>query len=341
MAELVSRVMLDAIEKSIVRQGSFFRDKFFEVVYAIPERVFEYDRITYNSNALPFAGYEAESTTDAVRGFDTVTASFECIRHKHVITPFELESRLPGRTAYDTAEKIAELQNISYGELERALIRTEEKMAVQALTQGKVDVELANGQTRTLATYWDTPVTGGSDDPIVTAGAVWGDSTSGAKMLEDILGWQSFIIQKGGAAPNTLVVSADVGAKLARALMATPTALLNPGNVDAGARYDFEGIQYLGQFAGLSLYASGAALGGNLLLPAGSALLGSASVAKMMYGPTYLPVGETEMARYVGRRSVYSIVSKDPVSIANVIQSAPLPLVRRKWDVLYIKGLST
>lgn len=341
MAELVSRVMLDAIEKSIVRQGSFFRDKFFSVVYAIPERVFEYDRITYNHNSLPFAGYEAESTTDAVDGFDTATARFECIRHKHVITPFELESRLPGRTAYDDEEKIAELQNISYGELERALIRTEEKMAVQALTQGKVDVTLSDGSTKNLATYWTTPVTGGADDPLVTASAAWGASTTGAKMLEDILGWQNLIIQNGGAAPNTLVVSADVGAKLARALMATPTALLNPGDIDAGADYDQEGVQYLGRFAGLALYASGAALGGSQLLPSGSALLGSSSVAKMMYGPTYLPVGEESMTRYIGRRSLYSDVKRDPVAIANIIQSAPLPLVRRKWDVLYIKGLSS
>lgn len=341
MAELVSRVMLDAIEKSIVRQGSFFRDKFFSVVYAIPERVFEYDRITYNHNSLPFAGYEAESTTDAVDGFDTQTARFECIRHKHVITPFELESRLPGRTAYDDDEKIAELQNISYGELERALIRTEEKMVVQALTQGKVEVTLADGSKKVLATYWTTPVTGGADDPLVTAGAAWGASTTGAKMLEDILGWQNLIIQNGGAAPNTLVVSADVGAKLARALMATPTALLNPGDIDAGADYDQEGIQYLGRFAGLALYASGAALGGSQLLPSGSALLGSSSVAKMMYGPTYLPVGEEGMTRYIGRRSLYSDVKRDPVAIANIIQSAPLPLVRRKWDVLYIKGLSS
>lgn len=337
MAELVSRVMLDAIEKEIVRQGSFFRDKFFSTVYAIPERVFEYDRITYNSDSLPFAGYEAESTTDAVKGFDTVTASFECIRHKHVITPFELENRLPGRTAYDTAEKIAELQNISYGELERALIRTEEKMAIQALVEGQVTVKLADGSTKRLAQYWDTPVTGGVNDPVITASS-WASAT-GADMLEDILGWQNLIIQKGGAAPNTLVVAADVGAKLARALMATPTALLNPGNVDAGARYDMEGIQYLGQFAGLSLYASGAALGGSPLLANGTALLGSASVAKMMYGPTYLPMGEQSMERFVGRRSVYSIVNRDPVAIANVIQSAPLPLVRRKWDVLSIKGL--
>lgn len=341
MAELVSRVMLDAIEKTIVRQGSFFRDKFFQVVYAVPERVFEYDRITYNDNRLPFAGYEAESTTDAVQGFDTQTARFECIRHKHVITPFELENRLPGRIPYDDADKIAELQNISYGELERALIRTEESMAIQALTQGKVDVTLADGSTKNLATYWTTPVTGGVDDPIVTASAVWGASTTGAQMLEDILGWQNLIIQNGGAAPNTLVVAANVGAKLARALMATPTALLNPGSVDAGAQYDMEGIQYLGQFAGLSLYASGAALGGSQLLPAGSALLGSSSVAKMMYGPTYLPVGEEGMSRYIGRRSIYSDVKRDPVAIANIIQSAPLPLVRRKWDVLYIKGLGS
>lgn len=338
MAELVSRVMLDAIEKVIVRQGSFFRDKFFAEVFAVPERVIEYDRITYNDNMLPFAGYEAESTTDAVQGFDTQTARFECIRHKHVITPFELENRLPGRTAYDTEEKIAELQNISYGELERALIRTEEGMVIQALVEGKVDVTLANGQTKNLATYWTTPVTGAADDPIVTAGAQWSTRT-GAQMLEDILGWQNLIIQNGGAAPNTLVVSASVGAALARALMATPTALLNPGNVDAGARYDFEGIQYLGQFAGLNLYASGAALGGSQLLPSGYALLGSSSVSKMMYGPTYLPAGEETMVRYIGRRSVYTDVKRDPVAMANIIQSAPLPLVRRKWDVLCIKGL--
>ena len=278
MAELVSRVMLDAIEKEIVRQGSFFRDKFFSTVYAIPERVFEYDRITYNSDSLPFAGYEAESTTDAVKGFDTVTASFECIRHKHVITPFELENRLPGRTAYDTAEKIAELQNISYGELERALIRTEEKMAIQALVEGQVTVKLADGSTKRLAQYWDTPVTGGVNDPVITASS-WASAT-GADMLEDILGWQAKIIEKGGAA-----------------------------------------------------------LGGTPLMANGTALLGSSSVSKMMYGPTYLPAGEQTMTRYIGRRSVYSIVSRDPVAIANVIQSAPLPLVRRKWDVLSIKGL--
>lgn len=341
MAELVSRVMLDAIEKTIVRQGSFFRDKFFQVVYAVPERVFEYDRTTYNDDRLPFAGYEAESTTGAVQGSDMQTARFECIRHKHVITPFELENRLPGRIPYDDADKIAELQNISYGELERALIRTEESMAVQALTQGKVDVTLADGSTKNLATYWTTPVTGGVDDPIVSASAVWGASTTGAQMLEDILGWQNLIIQNGGATPNTLVVAANVGAKLARALMATPTALLNPGNVDAGAQYDTEGVQYLGKFAGLSLYVSGAALGGSQLLPSGSALLGSSSDAKMMYGPTYLPVGEEGMTRYIGRRSVYSDVKRDPVAIANIIQSAPLPLVRRKWDVLYIKGLGS
>lgn len=336
---LISRVMLDAIEKSIVRQGSFFRDKFFSVVYSIPATQFEYDRISYNSDSLPFAGYNAQSTTDALLGYDTQTARFECIRHKHVLTPADIEQRLPGYTVYDNADKIAELQNMSYGELERALIRTEEKMCIQALTQGQVAVPMANGSTKLLAQYWDTPVTGGANDPVVTAGAVWGASTTGAEMLEQILGWQNTIIQKGGAAPNTLVVAADVGAKLARALMATPTGLLNPGPVDAGTAYDVEGIQYLGKFAGLDLYSSGAALGGSPLLANGTALLGSSSVAKMMYGPTFLPTFDN-MAKIVGRRTMYTDVSRDPVAFGNIIQSAPLPLVRRKWDVLYIKGLS-
>lgn len=337
---LISRVMLDAIDKEVIRQGSFFRDKFFSTVSAIPTIQFEYDRISYNSDGLPFAGYNAESTTDALRGYDTQTARFECIRHKHVLTPGDLEQRLPGRTVYDSEDKIAEIENLSYGELERALIRTEEKMAVQALTTGQVKVRLENGADRVLATYWDTPITGSQDDPVVTADAVWGASTTGAEMLEQILTWQNTIIQHGGAAPNTLVVASDLGAKLARALMATPTGLLNPGNIDAGASYDVEGIQYLGSFAGLAIYSSGAALGGSPLLASGTALLGSSAVSKMMYGPTFLPTFDA-MSKVVGRRTIYTDVSRDPVAFANIIQSAPLPLVRRKWDVLYIKGLSS
>lgn len=335
---LISRTMLDAIEKSVVRQGSFFRDKFFSVVYSIPTTVYEYDAITYNSDSLPFAGYDAESTTDALQGYETHVARLECIRHKHVLTPADIEQRLPGFTAYDNQDKIAELQNMSYGELERALIRTEEKMSVQAITEGRVTALMANGSTKVLATYWDTPVTGAATDPVVTAGSQWSASTTGAEMLEQILAWKNLVITNGGSNPNMMVVAADIGAKLARALMATPTGLLNPGPVDAGAQYDVEGIQYLGKFAGLDLYCSGAALGGTPLLANGTAILGSSGVNKMLYGPTFLPTFDA-MAKVVGRRTMYTDVSRDPVAFGNIIQSAPLPLVRRKWDNLYIKGL--
>lgn len=336
---LVSRVMLDAIEKTIVRQGTFFRDNFFPVNFAVNTDYFEYDAIDYNDNILPFAGYNAQSTTGALHSYQSKMYKFDCIRHKHVITPAQLEQRMPGFTVYDNADKIAELQNMSYGELERALIRTEEAMCVEALTTGRVTALAPDGSRKILAEYWDTPVTGGADDPVLTVSAVWGDSTTGAEMLEQILDWKNLIITKGGSPAQMLVLSANLGAKIARALMATPNAMLNPGVVDAGADYDFEGIQYLGYFGGLRLYSCGASVAGSLLLPAGTALLGSGKVAKMMYGPTYLPTFDA-MSKIVGRRSFYTDVSRDPVAYGNIIQSAPFPLVRRKWDVLYIKGLS-
>ena len=337
---LISRVMLDAIDKQVVRQGSFFRDKFFSTVETVPTTLFEYDEVDDDTGILPFAGYNAESTSGTMRGYANKTGRVECIRHKYVLTPMELEQRLPGRTVYDSADKIAELQNLTFGDLERKLIRTEESLAVQALTTGQVKVRLEDGSERVLATYWDTPVTGGVNDPVVTAGSVWGSSTTGADMLEQILTWRNAVIQHGGSVPSTLVVAADLGAKLARALMATPTSLLNPGAIDAGASYDVEGIQYLGTFAGLAIYASGAAVGGSPLLANGTALLGSGMTSKMMYGPTFLPTFDA-MSKVVSRRTMYTDVSRDPVAFANIIQSAPLPLVRRKWDVLYIKGLSS
>lgn len=336
---LISRVMLDAIEKTIVRQGTFFRDTFFPVTFAVPTDYFEYDAIEYNDNVLPFAGYNAESTTGHLKPYQNQIFKFDCIRHKHVITQDKLEQRMPGFTVYDSDDKIAQLQNMSYGELERALILTEESMCVQALTQGKVEVLAPNGSKKLLATYWDVPETGGENDPVITAADPWDDSTTGSAMLKQILSWKNLIIRKGGSPASVLVLSADLGEQIARALMATPNAMLQPGVVDAGADYDFEGIQYLGYFAGLRMYSCGASIGGNPLLPDGSALLGSGKVAKMMYGPTYLPTFDA-MSKVVGRRTFYTNVSRDPVAFANIIQSAPFPLVRRKWDTLYIKGLS-
>lgn len=335
---LVSKTMLDAIEKDIVHQGSFFRDKFFSNVYSLPTRTFIYDRVNEAYNSLPFAGYDAESTTDALLGYDTQSAYFEAIRHGHVITPYNLLDRLPGRTEYDNDNKIAELQNRSFAELERGLIRTEEKMAIQAITEGRVSVTKANGATDVLATYWSTPGTGDSSDPVMTLGTAWTSSTASGDILKDILNWKNKILEKGGSAPSILVVAANVGGLIASALLKTPVAMLNPGSIDVNGSYDEEGIQYIGQFAGLAIYSCGASLGGSPLLSSGTAILGGTGASRMMYGPTFIPTPDG-MMQYVGRRSVYTKVSDDPVAYKNIIQSAPLPLIRRKWDNLYIKGI--
>lgn len=339
---LVSRVMLDAIEANLVRQGSFFRDKFFGNMQVLPTNYVEYDEVNFNDGVLPFAGYDAESTTGSLKTFDAKLVRLECIRHKHVIDPSDLEQRLPGHSAFDTADKIAELQNMSYGELERALIRTEEFLAGMALTKGKVDVVTREGVSKNIINYWDTPVTGGADDPIISipAASKWTSSTPVSTVLGDIMAWINLILANHGSAPRTLVLGTGVGSILSGILVNTPASFVpNAGaGIDINANYDEEGVRYIGQFAGLDIYISGATVGGSPILGANEAILGSNGVNKMIYGVTYLPL-ESNMSRVVGRRTMYTMVKKDPTSYANIIQSAPLPLVRRKWDNLFIKFL--
>jgi hypothetical protein len=339
---LVSRVMLDAIEKNIVRQGSFFRDKFFGNINILPTTYVEYDEEEYNDGVLPFAGYDGESTTGALNPYDSKLVKVECIRHKHVIKPSDLDQRLPGHSVFDTEDKIAELQNLSYGELERALIRTEEFLVGLSLTKGKVDVVTREGETKNIINYWDTPVTGGANDPIVNvpAASKWTASTPVSTVLGDIMAWTNLILAKKGSAPRTLVLGTGIGSILSGILVNTPNSFVpNAGaGIDINANYDDEAVRYIGQFAGLDIYISGASVGGAPILGADEAILGSNGVNKMVYGATYLPL-ENNMVRVVGRRTMYTMVKKDPTSFANIIQSAPLPLVRRKWDNLFIKFL--
>jgi hypothetical protein len=339
---LVSRVMLDAIEKNIVRQGSFFRDKFFGNINILPTTYVEYDEEEYNDGVLPFAGYDGESTTGALNPYDSRLVNVECIRHKKVIKPSDLDQRLPGHSVFDTEDKIAELQNLSYGDLERALIRTEEFLVGMALTKGKVDVVTREGRTKNIINYWDTPVTGGANDPIVNVPAAsrWTASTPVSTVLGDIMAWTNLILAKKGSAPRTLVLGTGIGSILSGILVNTPNSFVpNAGaGIDINANYNDEAVRYIGQFAGLDIYISGATVGGSAILGADEAILGSNGVNRMIYGATYLP-SENDMVRVVGRRTMYTMVKKDPTSFANIIQSAPLPLVRRKWDNLFIKFL--
>ena len=79
---LVSRVMLDAIEANLVRQGSFFRDKFFGNMQVLPTNYVEYDEVNFNDGVLPFAGYDAESTTGHLQGYFLSHIKVQTVRYK-------------------------------------------------------------------------------------------------------------------------------------------------------------------------------------------------------------------------------------------------------------------
>lgn len=340
---LVSRVMLDAIRSQVIRDGSFFRDMFFGgQTIETSQPTVTWDVITSDPKEIPCVGYQSESSSEAYGSFQTQTAAFECFRHGHVITPNVLRDRLPGLTEYDDADKIARLQDLSWARLDRLIRMTEERMAVEALTSGQVSVKREDGSTLVIAKYWDTPTTGGANDPVVTAAEKWtADGTKAGKIVSDILGWVDKIIENGGTNPRLMVVSSDVAQAVVKAFADTPYAMFNPATVSITQPYDSEAIRWIASVNGVDIYQAPPAVGGLSLLPSGSAVLGSAGESVMAYGPTYLSADSVQgtFSAVAGRRTLYTKISADPVAYKNIIQSAPLPIIRRKWDNLVVKGL--
>lgn len=338
---LVSRTMLDAIRQDIIHEGSFFRDQFFPEVIETIQPLAVWDVIGKDAVEIPCVGYDNESSTESFGNFQTQTAKFECFRHGHVITPSVLAERLPGTTEYDTDDKISKLQDLSIGRLDRLCRATEERLAVEALTTGQVTCKRENGTEIIMAKFWDTPVTGGANDPIVTAS--WVGKTPG-DMCTDVMNWVGKVADEGGTTPRMLVVSSDVAGLILKGFSDKNSAMFNPAlAMDFNRQYDTEGIRWIANFQGVDVYQCPEKASGVSLLPKGYAILGSPGANVMLYGPTYLPqeglLGKFTPA--IGRRTLYTHLSADPAAYKNIVQTAPLPVIRRKWDCLVIKGLTS
>lgn len=340
MANYYSSTMMDAIRKEVTSYGNFFGEKFFarEVLSATTH--FTYDVITSGAKSAPLVSRGAQSTKAGGLAYENKSfAILKILKPGHVITPDDLDQRLPGYTEYDTPEKIADLQNLSYAELSDSITATTELLRVNALTTGKASAYDENGAAYTMADYWD----GDGTDPALTVDASdqWNATGKTAKdILMSIMQWKSLINAHHGSAPATLVVSEDVGIVLSGALLEhSPSALLEAGKLDATRAYADEGIQPLGRFAGLDIYSCGGTIDGVPILPAGSAILGSTGANVQVYGPTDVPTGDGKFSRVVGKRTMYTHGEEDPVAYKNILQSAPCPVIRRKWDCLYIKEI--
>lgn len=340
MANYYSTTMMDAIRKEVTSYGNFFGEKFFarEVLSATTH--YTYDVIKSGAKSAPLVSRGAQSTKSGGASYENKSfAILKILKPGDVITPDDLDQRLPGYTEYDTPEKIAELQNLSYAELSDSITATTELMRVNALTTGKASAYDENGNVYTLADFWD----GDNTDPVLTVDSSdqWDAQGKTAKdILMSIMQWKALINAHHGSAPSTLVVSEDVGIILAGALLDhSPSALLNAGELDVNRSYADEGILPLGRFAGLDIYSCGSTVDGVALLPAGSAILGSTGASIQVYGPTDVPTADGKFARVIGKRTMYTHGEEDPIAYKNILQSAPCPVIRRKWDCLYITSI--
>lgn len=334
---LVSRVMIDAIQKNVVRRGSFFRDKFFGNVRYFRERIGQYDVIDNQVHEIAFDGYDAESNSGKMNSWDTAFVQFECAKPGRTLFPSDLQNRLPGTTAYDSPEKIAELQRLSWEELEADLIHTEEMQCVTGIKTGKVTVKRSTGATKDLADW--------SANAAIVSGSFSIDLSSEGAVVAWVMGLVHAVISGGsyqgttlpgkGAAPTTLVVGSDIGNAIAKAF-ADGRRHMDDGSVNPALDYASEAIAYLGNVAGVQIFVCG----DSTMVPAKGAIIGSTGENIMCYGPTFIPT-EDGMQIVEGRRSMYTVVGKDPVGVKNILQSAPCPVVRRPADILYVVTTGT
>lgn len=316
---LYSQVMMDAIKSAVVRRGSFFRDRFFGNIRTFGEKVAQYDVITDSVNELAFDGYEGQATSYRMGSWETAFINFECLKASRNILPSDLAQRLPGYTAYDSPDKIAELQRLSWEENEADLLNTEEQLCLRGIKTGNVTASDSQGNTITLASWTARTLTTASQDL----------SDEG-----EVVAWVMSLVQNvigaNGAAPNTLVVGSDIGNAIAKAF-ANGRRHMEDGAVNPALDYANESIAYLGSVAGVQVFVCG----NSNLLGAKNAIIGSQGENLMCYGPTFIPA-DGAFSKVLGRRSMYTIVGQDPVGMKNILQSAPCPVVRRAADVLYI-----
>lgn len=335
---LYSQVMMDAISGDIIRRGTFFRDRFFPDVRTYPERVAQYDIRDNTVSKAVFSGYNGSAISRRMNSWETAYIRFECAAISRTITAEDLIQRFPGITAYDLVEKAPELQRLSWAELEEEAIYTEELMSVNHLKTGKTTIEDPQGSSIDL-------VDNSSKAAIVSGSFAIDLSTEGKavawirnlKRLVTVGGtYQSVTLSGGGSSPSLLVVGSTIGEAIQKAF-SDGRAHDFDGTVDPAAPYADEGISYLGRVGGIQIFECADT---NLLGEKG-AIIGSPGVSIMAYGPTYVPAGESGIQRIVGRRSMYSVVGKNPVSVENILQFAPCPVVRRPSDVLYVVTTGT
>lgn len=325
---LYSNTLNEAINASEDRESHFIEEKFFEMEM-IQTPVVSWDVITKVDGSVSFAGYDGEAVPVDGDTFEAKTVAFDCLRICDTITPRILSQRLPGRTEFDTDDKVAELENLSLEKLNRAYSRARELMAADVIKTGVTSIKRPNGASVTL--YSETAKTA------ALTGNEWnavGANKDAGAIVRDIVAWKRTVGTNGGAIPDTLLLGYEAAEYLLEQFTKQGAPTLAQGASATSERYASEKIDYIGRVAGVDIYSCA----DSNILGSKNAIIGSKGMNKYYYGPTFVKAGDM-IAQVDGKLSMMTEASGNPVGYINILQGAPLPVLRRPGDVYYITGV--
>ena len=256
MADILEpKTMIQAIEQ-MPSAGAFLQETFFPNVETHNTRLIEVDVTKGGRRMAPYVSPVQEGKVIRKEGGKTSQIKLPYVKLKYDITAVESARRQPGENPYSARTPGQRAQSILGKRLlegKRAVARTVEVQAAQALVHGKV---ICQG-TDESEIDWSVELDFGRDPAntiTLAAGDYW--TAPGVNPLDDLRTWRIALFKTSGYRPDVVVMGTDV--MNAFLSSASVQALLDNRRMALG-QVDMKptkgtGATYIGAVEGLELY---------------------------------------------------------------------------------------
>lgn len=245
-----TRTMLQALDRK-APATTFLLDTFFSNVEQSMTKYVDIDKFKGKRYLAPFVRPTQQGKLIEREGYTTSTFEPPYIKEKRVITPSEIiDKRSMGDTIYigkSPMQRAAELLMRDLEDLRDRIIRREEWMASQVLTDGSIDVS-GDG--------FDATIDFGMDAThIIAVGSITAWSEALADPIANLKTWKRLIQQDSGLVPDVCVM----GYSAWDAFIEHDSVkdLLDNRRVDMGMINPQQlpnGVEYMGRILNLDIY---------------------------------------------------------------------------------------
>lgn len=239
------RTMFDMVSNQY-RVRSFLRDRYFPTVKTFNTETVDIDVVGPSKRKIaPFVSRRIGGTHDLRDGYKTYSYKPAYVAPFRVCTAEDALKRLPGEELYsgrDPNARAAAILANDLNELDREIARTEEVMAAQALTTGKIIIK-GEGVNDQLNFWGDLTE---SEQPKLTLSTLWSDTS--ADPLADLRSVCRTIAQRSGLTPVEIIAGSKAVDALITRLKGDTTAF-NSRRIDLGQinpREFADGVSYIG-----------------------------------------------------------------------------------------------